>query len=89
MSTQERARYVDPLTGKHHELSERRWRSDDGNPMLVTPLPGIGRDDIDAGTRSLWRYRAALPVAIDQPASMGEGCTPLGTYFKLSLQLAR
>ena len=73
----ERARYVDPRTGRHHELSERRWRSDDGNPMLVTPLPGIGRDDIDSRTRSLWRYRAALPVAIDRPASMGEGCTPL------------
>jgi threonine synthase len=91
MTVNERARYVDPRTGRHHELSERRWRSDDGNPMMVTPLPGIGRADIDSRTRSLWRYRAALPVAIEQPASMGEGCTPLvqkrwgehAPYFKL------
>ena len=52
----ERARYVDPRTGRHHGLSERRWRSDDGNPMLVTPLPGIGRDDIDSRTRSLTAF---------------------------------
>ena len=91
MTARERARYVDPRTGRHYDLSERRWRSDDGHPMMVTPLPGIGRDDIDSRVRSLWRYRAALPVAIDQPASMGEGCTPLvqkrwggfEPYFKL------
>jgi threonine synthase len=59
--------------------------------MLVSPLPGTGRDDIDSRTRSLWRYRAALPVAIERPASMGGGCTPLvqkrwggmEPYFKL------
>ncbi|WP_285410109.1 threonine synthase [Variovorax sp. efr-133-TYG-130] len=91
MTSKERARYVDPRTGRHHELSERRWRSDDGNPMLVTPLPGISRDDIDSRARSLWRYRASLPVAIENPASMGEGFTPLvqkrwgglAPYFKL------
>ncbi|MGJ7529582.1 threonine synthase [Variovorax sp. GB1P17] len=91
MTTKERARYVDPLTGRHHELSERRWRSDDGNPMMVTPLPGITRDDIDARERSVWRYRAALPVVIERPSSLGEGCTPLvqkpwgglSPYFKL------
>ncbi|QNK69109.1 pyridoxal-phosphate dependent enzyme [Variovorax sp. PAMC26660] len=91
MTTKERARYVDPLTGRHHELSERRWRSDDGNPMMVTPLPGITRDDIDPRERSVWRYRAALPVVIERPSSLGEGCTPLvqkrwgelSPYFKL------
>lgn len=91
MTSKERARYVDPRTGKHYDLAERRWRSDDGNPMMVTPLPGISRDDIDSRTRSLWRYRAALPVVIENPASMGEGCTPLvqkrwgglEPYFKL------
>jgi hypothetical protein len=77
MTRQEPARYIDPRTGRFHDLSERRWRSDDGNPMMVTPLPGITRDDIDARERSVWRYRAALPVVIDKPASMGEGCTPL------------
>jgi threonine synthase len=69
--------YVDPRTGRTHGLLERRWRSDDGHPMMITPLPGISRDDIDTRVRSLWRYRAALPVAIEQPASLGEGCTPL------------
>ncbi|SCX54174.1 pyridoxal-phosphate dependent enzyme [Variovorax sp. EL159] len=91
MTLKERARYVDPLTGRHHELSERRWRSDDGNPMMVTPLPGITRDDIDTRERSVWRYRAALPVVIERPSSLGEGCTPLvqkrwgelSPYFKL------
>jgi threonine synthase len=91
MTRQEPARYVDPRTGKYHDLSERRWRSDDGHPMMVTPLPGITRDDVDVRERSVWRYRAALPVAIDRPVSMGEGCTPLvqkrwggmNPYFKL------
>ncbi|MGH8845692.1 MAG: threonine synthase [Polaromonas sp.] len=83
--------YVDPRTGKEYSLSDRRWRSDDGNPMMITPLPGISRDDIDSRERSIWRYRAALPLKINNPASMGEGCTPLiqkkwgglETYFKL------
>ena len=70
-------RYLDPHTGKEYPLSDRRWRSDDGHPMLITPLPGIGRDDIDTRERSIWRYRAALPLAIHPSASMGEGCTPL------------
>jgi hypothetical protein len=39
MTRQEPARYIDPRTGRYHELTERRWRSDDGNPMMVTPLP--------------------------------------------------
>ena len=30
-----------------------------------------------AATRSLWRYRAALPLACAAPITMGEGCTPL------------
>jgi threonine synthase len=58
---------------------------------MVTPLRGISRDDIDRSVRSLWRYRAALPVDITKPISMGEGCTPmvqkewgdLRPYFKL------
>lgn len=69
--------YIDPRTGRTHPLSELRWRSDDGNPMMVSALPGIGRDDIDTRTRSIWRYQAGLPVRIEKPISMGEGCTPL------------
>ena len=69
--------YVDPKTGKQYPLSEPRWRSDDANPLMLTELPGITRADIDVRERSIWRYRAALPVVIDRPVSMGEGCTPL------------
>ena len=45
--------------------------------MLITPGSGISRDEIDGRTRSLWRYRAVLPVDIARPISLGEGCTPL------------
>jgi threonine synthase len=83
--------YIDPRTGRHYELSDIRWRSDDGHPMMVSDLPGIDRQDIDTRQRSIWRYQAALPVRIAQPVSMGEGCTPLvqkqwgglRPYFKL------
>lgn len=67
---------LDPRTGKQYALDEPRWRSDDQWPLMVERLPGIGKDDIDRGTRSLWRYRAALPLDL-QPVSLGEGCTPL------------
>src|SRR6185437_741930 len=50
---------------------------DAGEPLLLTPLPGIGRGDIDRGTRSLWRYAAALPLPVRRPVSLGEGMTPL------------
>ena len=46
-------------------------------PLLLTDLPGIGPDAIDRDTRSLWRYRAALPPLAGEPITMGEGCTPL------------
>ncbi|MBL8701713.1 MAG: pyridoxal-phosphate dependent enzyme [Alphaproteobacteria bacterium] len=70
------AAYIDPETAKSYPLDVPRWRSDDGNPLMITPLPGIARADIDTSTRSLWRYRAALPMDI-APVSLGEGCTPL------------
>ncbi|HEX3350644.1 MAG TPA: threonine synthase [Acetobacteraceae bacterium] len=72
--------YLDPRTGETFPLSEPRWcggTPDAPAPLLLTPLPGITRDAIDTGTRSLWRYRAALPMQADQPITMGEGCTPL------------
>lgn len=71
------ASYLDPRNGDLYTLDIPRWRSDHGGPLLVTPLPGIGRDDIEPATRSLWRYRAALPVEIVAPITLGEGCTPL------------
>jgi threonine synthase len=69
--------YIDPFNGNLYPLDVPRWCSDDGKPLLVTPLSGISRDDIDRTTRSLWRYRAALPVEIGKPITMGEGCTPV------------
>lgn len=71
------ASYIDPLTGTRYPLDVPRWCSDERTPLLITPQGGISRDDVDRGTRSLWRYRAALPVEIHDPITMGEGCTPL------------
>lgn len=69
--------FFDPRTGKRYPLFEPRWRSDDGGPLLVEALPGIGKDDIDTQSRSLWRYRASLPLDLPEAISLGEGCTPL------------
>jgi threonine synthase len=69
--------YLDPRTGRTYPLDAPRWCGDDRAPLLLTALPGIGRDAIRAEERSLWRYAAALPFLPDDPISMGEGCTPL------------
>ena len=71
------AAYLDPLTGTTYPLDVPRWCSDARTPLLVTPGSGLSREDIERGTRSLWRYRASLPIAIADPITMGEGCTPL------------
>lgn len=69
--------YLDPRSGRTYPLDALRWRGDDGAPLTVRPRPGIGPGSIENSTRSLWRYRAALPGAITRPVSLGEGCTPL------------
>jgi threonine synthase len=69
--------YLDPRNGQTFPLDQPRWCGPDHAPLLLTPLPGIRRAQIDTATRSLWRYRAALPFAPDDPITMGEGCTPL------------
>ena len=69
--------YVEPRSGERFSLDVPRWCADGQKPLLINPQPGIGREDIDRGTRSLWRYRASLPVEIAKPISLGEGCTPL------------
>lgn len=69
--------YLDPRSGATFPLDIPRWCGDGHAPLLLTPLPGITRAQIDRTTRSLWRYRAALPLAVDDPITMGEGCTPL------------
>ncbi len=69
--------YLDPVDGGAYPIEVPRWRSDAGRPLWLSPGPGISRDDIDASTPSLWRYRAALPIEIPAPISLGEGRTPL------------
>jgi threonine synthase len=69
--------YLDPRSGETFPLDVPRWCGRGRAPLLLTPLPGITRDRIDRAERSLWRYRAALPLAVERPISMGEGCTPL------------
>ncbi len=72
--------YLDPRTGETFPLDEPRWCGPGGAPLMLTPLPGLARSDIDTSVRSLWRYRAALPMPpglMPGPITMGEGCTPL------------
>lgn len=69
--------YVDERSGASYPIDEPRWCGDDGAPLTVSALPGITPGQVDTGARSLWRYRAALPVRFDAPVSLGEGCTPL------------
>ncbi|WP_218046323.1 hypothetical protein [Budvicia aquatica] len=70
-------KYVDERFGLSYPIDDLRWCSERGAPLMITPLPGITRDDIETKHRSLWRYQAALPVEIQRPISLGEGCTPL------------
>jgi len=69
--------YLDPRSGETFPLETPRWCGTNRAPLLLTPMPGITREDIDPFERSLWRYVAALPFVPDEPISMGEGCTPL------------
>ncbi len=69
--------YVDPVTLATFSLDIRIWKSPEGGPLMLTPLPGIRRNEIDKDRRSLWRYRSALPINIDNPITLSEGCTPL------------
>lgn len=69
--------YLDPRTNATLPLTQPRWRSETGGPMMVSAQPGIGRGDIDRSVRSLWRYAKALPLSVPDPITMGEGCTPL------------
>ena len=71
------AHYVDPATGATYPVSQPRWRSETGGPLMLSRLPGIGRGDIDTRQRSLWRYAKAFAVKVDEPVSLGEGLTPL------------
>ncbi|AQQ05335.1 pyridoxal-5'-phosphate-dependent protein subunit beta [Roseibium algicola] len=69
--------FVQPLTGKTFGLDKAIWCSPDKTPLMVSTLPGITRNDLDSGTRSIWRYAKSLPLKIDRPICLGEGGTPL------------
>ncbi|MBB3898931.1 pyridoxal-phosphate dependent enzyme [Roseococcus suduntuyensis] len=69
--------YLDPRTGTAYPLETPRWCGEGRAPLLLTDLPGIGRDDIATGVRSIWRYAAAFPFLPRAPITLGEGCTPL------------
>jgi threonine synthase len=69
--------YIDPRSGETFPLDQPRWCGTNRAPLLLTPLPGLVRDQIDTTVRSLWRYRAAFPLQIEMPISLGEGFTPL------------
>ncbi|GAA4481185.1 threonine synthase [Enteractinococcus fodinae] len=45
--------------------------------MWIDPGPGIQHSEVETSTRSLWRYRAALPIELPNPISLGEGLTSL------------
>jgi len=65
------------LTGEPVAASVRVWRSAAGAPLVPRwPLPSWNA--VDEGTRSVWRYRAWLPLpAGTEPLTLGEGGTPL------------
>ena len=69
--------YIDPRSGATFPLDQPRWCGPNRTPLLLTPLPGLTRSQIDTSTRSLWRYRAAFPFQVDDPITLGEGGTPL------------
>ena len=71
------AKYDDSRSQQTFSLDTPIWRSPSGHPLMLTPLEGINREQIDSVVRSLWRYRASLPLNVDAPISLGEGCTPL------------
>ena len=84
--------YRDLVDGSVYELNQPRWRSNAGRPLWIEPGPGITRSELDLSNRSIWRYRAALPLEMADPITLGEGLTPLieqpwadgsQPYFKL------
>ncbi|MDW8803613.1 pyridoxal-phosphate dependent enzyme [Streptomyces scabiei] len=64
-------------SGHRYAADQPRWRGDDGSPLMMEPLPGITRRQIDTSVDTQWRYRAALPLAQVDPVTLGEGRTPL------------
>ena len=47
----------------------------------------VSRESIAAGPHSIWRYKAFLPVASDNPIDVGTGMTPLLKANRLARRL--
>ena len=57
-------------------------------PTITTPIRRtVTRESIQAGPNSIWRYRAFLPVATDNPIDVGTGMTPLVQANRLARRL--
>ena len=69
--------YYSPKSGEHYPIETPKWCAESGQPLMISDLPGIKRDEIDQDQKSIWRYAASLPCSVDRPISLLEGLTPL------------
>jgi threonine synthase len=70
--------YVTADGARRYPVETPIWRCPETHaPVNLTPADGIGRDGIDTGERSLWRYAAAIRVDPAARVELGEGWTPL------------
>ena len=71
-------KYICPRCGKSYPIAENHWLCDCGSILELQPTPVIDPNQIDASTRSLWRYAHTLPVRqASKAVTLGEGWTPL------------
>ena len=69
--------YIDSASGASYPDDIARWCGDTGAYLDLAPVPGLRREAIDTGERSIWRYAQAIAVQRSDAVSLGEGCTPL------------
>lgn len=69
--------YLADDCGRRYGVDQPRWCGEDGAPVMLAPLPGLRRGDIDTDERSQWRYRRSFALPYAKPVSLGEGWTPL------------
>jgi threonine synthase len=67
--------FVDSRTGDRIPAKIGTWRSGAGHTLLPE-MPDFDAERIDPGERTIWRYRAMLPVDAE-PVCLGEGGSPL------------